>query len=131
MTADEFQDALARLGASPAAIARLLGVDARTARRWSAGAKPIPDSVAAQIDALLQDGALTPERIAAMTAARSGPAPERDTSRFLWVRRKDDDRHWTVAEHDLISDIFYLPGRVERFDADELVLGPDLVAPPL
>jgi len=129
MTLEEFQDVLGRLGSTPANIARLLGVDVRTARRWSTGAKPIPESVAAQLVAILQEGGVTLELVAQMQAVRDSEGTNLQTSRFVWVQRKDPDPHWTVAEHDLISDIFYLPGRIERFVADELVIGPVIVEP--
>ncbi|WP_428030961.1 helix-turn-helix domain-containing protein [Ancylobacter sp.] len=127
MTPEEFQNALAKLGHTPAGVAKLLGVDVRTARRWSTGVKPIPDSVAAQLATIVQAGGATAQMAAEIEASRNSEVIE--TSRFVWVQRKEDDPHWTVAEHDLVSDIFYLPGRVERFIVDELVIGP-VVAPP-
>ncbi|MBS9477681.1 helix-turn-helix domain-containing protein [Ancylobacter radicis] len=129
MTPEEFQDALEKLGSTPAGIAKLIGVDVRTARRWSTGAKAIPESVAAQLADILKVGRVTLEMTAQMKSVRNGDDSDQETSRFVWVQRKSDDPHWTVAEHDLISDIFYLPGRVERFTADELVLGPVIAAP--
>ncbi|QIB34319.1 hypothetical protein [Ancylobacter pratisalsi] len=130
MTAEEFQDALGKLGYTPASLAKLMGVDLRTARRWSTGAKAIPEGVAAQLAALLQAGGVTPEMAAGIEAMRSGESTGQAIARFVWVQRRGDDPHWTVAEHDLISDVFYLPGRVERFTIEELVIGPVIVAPP-
>lgn len=130
MTPEEFQQALAKLGYTPAGIAKLIGVDVRTARRWSTGAKPIPESVAEQLHSIVRSGVVTPELAAQIRAVRSGEVPEPETSRFVWVQRRDDDPHWTVAEHDLVADVFYLPGRLERFTADALVIGPVIVAPP-
>lgn len=42
MTADEYRDAIERLGLSQVAAARLLGVDDRTSRRWAIGERDIP-----------------------------------------------------------------------------------------
>jgi hypothetical protein len=38
VTSDEFRETIERLGLSQIAAARLLGVDARTSRRWASGA---------------------------------------------------------------------------------------------
>lgn len=126
MTADELKAALETLDLSPPAMARLLGVDIRTARRWSSGAKPIPDTVAAQIAAIIEAGGVTPEMTAPSAAVDEG----QDISRFLWVQVRGADPFWTVAEHDTVSDIYYLPGRLERYAADDLVHGPLVAAPP-
>ena len=129
MTAEEFQEALGTLNTTPAGFARLIGVDIRTVRRWSTGAKVIPDTVSAQLRVLLQAGGLPSTSAADLQALRMNEEADRPTSRFVWVQRKDSDPLWTVAEHDLVSDVFYLPGRIERFVADELVIGPAVVAP--
>ncbi len=129
MTPEDFRDALERLGQTPASLAKLIGVDVRTARRWSTGAKAIPDSVAAQIGALVEAGVVTPELVAEIEATRNDTSAEPQIARFIWVQRKDEDPYWTIAEHDLIADVFYLPGRLERFTADELVLGA-VITPP-
>ena len=129
MTAEEFKDALETLNATPAAIAKLLGVDIRTVRRWSTGAKAIPDTAAVQLGAILQSGWLPAKSATEMAALRIKEEAERPTSRFVWVQRRESDPHWTVAEHDLVSDVFYLPGRIERFVADELVIGSPVAAP--
>jgi DNA-binding transcriptional regulator YiaG len=42
MTPQQFIDAIAELGLTQTAAARLLGVDARTARRWVAGDRDVP-----------------------------------------------------------------------------------------
>ncbi|MDQ0346046.1 helix-turn-helix domain-containing protein [Ancylobacter vacuolatus] len=127
MTAEEFQDALEKLDATPARIAKLIGVDIRTVRRWSTGAKVIPDTVAAQLGAIIEAGGLPSE--ADRQSLRNNEQADQPVSRFVWVQRRESDPHWTVAEHDLVSDVFYLPGRVERFVADELVIGLPLTAP--
>lgn len=127
MTADELKAALETLDVSPAAMARLLGVDVRTCRRWSSGAKPIPDTVATQIAAMVEAGGVTPQMTAEIQAAAIGDG--QDVSRFLWVQVRDADPFWTVAEHDTVSDIYYLPGRLERYAAGDLVLGPAVAAP--
>lgn len=45
MTPDDYREALAELGLSQLAAARLLGVDGRTSRRWVSGERPIPPPV--------------------------------------------------------------------------------------
>src|ERR1017187_1361118 len=42
MTPDEYREALLTLGLSQIAAARLLGVDARTSRRWISGERDLP-----------------------------------------------------------------------------------------
>lgn len=42
MTPDEYRDAIAQLGLSQVAAARLLGVDERTSRRWATGERDVP-----------------------------------------------------------------------------------------
>ncbi|MBS7542064.1 helix-turn-helix domain-containing protein [Ancylobacter oerskovii] len=122
MTPEDFKAALDTLGLSPAAIAKMLGVDVRTARRWATGGKGIPDTVAAQVADLLTNG-ITPEARVKSPAADAVMA-------FLWVRRQGD-QEWTVAEHDRVADFYYLPGRIERYVASELVLGPAIEVPGL
>jgi DNA-binding transcriptional regulator YiaG len=47
MTPDQFRAALADLGYSQAAFARLAMVDARTVRRWCDGTRAVPGPVVA------------------------------------------------------------------------------------
>ncbi|MDF2811123.1 MAG: hypothetical protein K0S56_2154 [Microvirga sp.] len=122
MTPAELQAALAKLDLSPAALAKLLGVDVRTTRRWATGGKAIPVSVATQVSEMVQAGGVP----ASLIERRSTETEE--TTRFIWVRRKGEPE-WTVAEHDLVQDQYFLPGRVERYLADELELGPVIEAP--
>lgn len=42
MTADEYRDAIDKLGLSQVAAAKLLGVDDRTSRRWASGERDVP-----------------------------------------------------------------------------------------
>ena len=42
MTPDEYRETIEKLGLSQIAAARLLGVDARTSRRWASGERDIP-----------------------------------------------------------------------------------------
>jgi len=42
MTPDEFREIIRKLGLSQIAAARLLGVNARTSRRWASGERDIP-----------------------------------------------------------------------------------------
>jgi DNA-binding transcriptional regulator YiaG len=46
MTSDEYRETIERLGLSQIAAARLLGVDARTSRRWASGERDIPPPAA-------------------------------------------------------------------------------------
>jgi DNA-binding transcriptional regulator YiaG len=45
MTPDAYRTALDRLGLTHAEAARMLGVDARTSRRWASGARKVPEPV--------------------------------------------------------------------------------------
>lgn len=129
MTPDEFKDAIATLGYSPASIAKTLDVNTRTARRWASGSNEIPDSIAELVTAMLAAGGLTPDVQAMIEARRLGGLAEPETTRFVWVKRLEGDPRWMVAEHDLVSHLFYLPGSLDRLVADELFLGP-AVEPP-
>lgn len=53
MTADQYRAALAWLGLSQVAAARLLGADARTSRRWALGERSIPPTVAVLLRLLI------------------------------------------------------------------------------
>ncbi|MDZ4066881.1 MAG: hypothetical protein U1E06_08495 [Tabrizicola sp.] len=123
MKPTEFQAALATLNLSPAAMAKLLGVDVRTARRWATGGKAIPDTVAAQLIAMVDAGGVPPELL-----EKRPVVEDQEVTRFVWVRIKGDPV-WTVAEHDLVADMYFLPGRADRYVADELELGP-VIEPP-
>jgi plasmid maintenance system antidote protein VapI len=46
MTADEYRDALDKLGIEQDELARLLNVTTRSSRRWISGAVPVPRAVA-------------------------------------------------------------------------------------
>jgi hypothetical protein len=46
MTPKQFSAALDRLGLSQLGAARLFGVDGRSARRWVAGERAVPETVA-------------------------------------------------------------------------------------
>ncbi|TWA89592.1 hypothetical protein FBZ96_11960 [Bradyrhizobium stylosanthis] len=46
MTPKQFQAAIDRLGLSQVGAARLVGADPRTARRWVAGERSVPEPVA-------------------------------------------------------------------------------------
>jgi DNA-binding transcriptional regulator YiaG len=45
MTPAEFRAIIARLGLSQTGAAKVLGVDARTARRWALGERDVPEPV--------------------------------------------------------------------------------------
>jgi DNA-binding transcriptional regulator YiaG len=42
MSPDQYREAIEKLGLSQIAAAHLLGVDARTSRRWASGERDIP-----------------------------------------------------------------------------------------
>lgn len=42
MTPDQYRTAIEQLGLSQVAAAHLLGVDARTSRRWASGEREVP-----------------------------------------------------------------------------------------
>lgn len=44
MTADEYRTTIERLGLSQIAAAKLLGIDARTSRRWACGERDVHPS---------------------------------------------------------------------------------------
>ena len=56
MTADEYRKAIERLGLSQVAAARLLGVDARTSRRWATGERELPGPAVRFLRYLLRSG---------------------------------------------------------------------------
>ncbi len=45
MDATDYRDQIGRLGLTQGGAARLLGVDARTSRRWALGEVPVPGAV--------------------------------------------------------------------------------------
>lgn len=46
MTPEEYRTAYSALGLTQAGVARLLGVDERTSRRWATGEREVPPPVA-------------------------------------------------------------------------------------
>lgn len=128
MTPDEFKTAIEKLGYSQVGIAKIFGVNGRTARRWASGANDIPRAVEMQINSMIEAGGITQEIMAEVKAGQK-ELQESDVTRFLWVMPKMNESRWIVAEHDQISDVYYLPGNVNKFTIDELHLGP-VVDPP-
>lgn len=61
MTADEYRLTLKSLGLSQVAAARLLGVDARTSRRWALGEVSIPRAVELLLRRMARDGVRSDE----------------------------------------------------------------------
>ena len=53
MTPTQFRAALDRLGLTQVGAARLLGVDARTVRRWALGERPVHPTVVVLLRAML------------------------------------------------------------------------------
>ena len=58
MTAAEYRAALSRLGLTQGGAATLLGVDARTSRRWACGESDIPPPVQRLLWAIERDASL-------------------------------------------------------------------------
>jgi hypothetical protein len=125
MTPDEFKTAIEKLRYSQVGIAKIFGVNGRTARRWASGANDIPRAVEMQINSMIEAGGITQEIMADVISGRIDKEfGEGDVTRFLWVMPKMNESRWIVAEHDQISDVYYLPGNVNKFTIDELHLGP-------
>jgi len=56
MTPDEYREAIDALGMSQLAAAKLLGVDARTSRRWASGERDIPPPASRFLQYLIATG---------------------------------------------------------------------------
>jgi hypothetical protein len=57
MTARKFNEALAALGFTQVGFAKKLSLDPRTVRRYCAGQWPVPDTLAALLNLMLDTGA--------------------------------------------------------------------------
>jgi DNA-binding transcriptional regulator YiaG len=68
MTHEQFRSAIEELGLSQVAVARLLGVNDRTARRWAAGDLDIPQPVEIVLS-LMIEYEITPDDVAALIGA--------------------------------------------------------------
>ena len=78
VTQAEFRAALDSLGLTQAGAARVLGVDARTARRWARGEREVPEPVRRLLWACERDAGLA----SALAAAHEGlGVPERRQGR--------------------------------------------------
>ena len=55
MTPDVLRETLARLGISHTGAARLLGIDARTMRRWLSGSTDVPEIASRLLGLLVRD----------------------------------------------------------------------------
>lgn len=64
MTANQFRAALDRLNLTQVGAARLLGADARTARRWALGERSVPPTVSVLLR-LLVAGKITAKDVEA------------------------------------------------------------------
>jgi transcriptional regulator with XRE-family HTH domain len=62
LTAAEYRETIAALGLTQAGAAKLLGVDARTSRRWALGEREVPPPVSRLLLFILRSGA-TPEDV--------------------------------------------------------------------
>lgn len=56
MTAQQYRDAVAALGMTQVDAAQLLGVDARTSRRWALAERDVPEPVARFLRYLIARG---------------------------------------------------------------------------
>jgi hypothetical protein len=93
MTADEFREALDQLGISQVGIARLLGVDDVTARRWAANGTPVPVAILVELLRRGIIGTADIERVherrpGAITLAAASKARQAGIKRALKARRK-------------------------------------------
>lgn len=62
MTSDEYRTAYSALGLTQAGAARLLGVDARTSRKWANGEREVPPT-AARFLRFLQSAGIKPDEV--------------------------------------------------------------------
>lgn len=61
MNANAFVGALAALGLTQAALARILDLDKNTPNRWATGERPVPNAVALLLEAWVAYPELIPE----------------------------------------------------------------------
>ena len=74
MTPDQLAHCLSAVGWNAPALARALGLEETTARRWLKGARPVPEAVAAWLEALAAaHRALPPPRPGGPTGRRGRP----------------------------------------------------------
>ncbi|QGJ73832.1 helix-turn-helix domain-containing protein [Sinorhizobium meliloti] len=129
MTAEEFKQAIERLGYSQVGISRLFGVTDRTGRRWASGQIPVPEAAELCLNMMLMSG-LTPQVMGVITARRVGDEfGDRDEIQYRWVLPKHEGAEWTVARYFLSSQTFELPGTVEKFSLGEVHFGPRVYPP--
>lgn len=72
MTLEEYRAAIAALGLSQVAAARLLGVDPRTSRKWATGERDIPEP-AARMLRLMIAAKISPKRAAKLLGMERDP----------------------------------------------------------
>jgi len=70
MTPDEYREAIASLGLTQLAAARLVGVNPRTSRKWACGEAPIAEP-AARMLRLMIALKISPERATKLLGVRS------------------------------------------------------------
>jgi hypothetical protein len=91
MTPDQYRKAYDRLGLTQVGVARFLGYDERTSRRWAAGDLPIPKHVEILLRIMLAYE-IRPEdalKLAGMTQMTRERGPIRD-ARFLPENIEDE-----------------------------------------
>lgn len=71
MTQNEYRAAYSALGLTQAGVARLLGVDERTSRRWANGEREVPPPVARFLDYLVAANVTPDEVMRALEPPRS------------------------------------------------------------
>lgn len=77
MTPDEYRAAIAALGLTQLAAARLLGVNPRTSRKWACGEAPIAEP-AVRMLRLMIALRISPERALKLVGAPGAPSHQRD-----------------------------------------------------
>lgn len=63
MNAQQYRDALERLGWTQARAAEELGIDARTSRRYALGECPVPGPVEKLLEMLIRDRAMSDAKV--------------------------------------------------------------------
>ncbi|NGO69301.1 helix-turn-helix domain-containing protein [Streptomyces boncukensis] len=99
MTAAEYRARRELAGLTGDHLARMLGVDPRTARRWEEGRYRVPEGVAAELRQISTDTA----QAVADTAARAGDGPLLTYSDDEQYRLAHPGERWSAAWHRAVT----------------------------